>query len=200
MSINDTLEGAFREGTEGTALKQVEFLNMTFTIQSARLHTYQSKQTDQEEQDYIASIILDGTSEAQEAWLGGVGVKPQVAKLIADGLLPVRVKMIKVQMGGGQGYKLVAAEGPVVAPLLTPSANSDGTQTPAQRAQQVFKEQLGRKGDDALLEAAQQVGVELAISFSASHDLMLDASKLTTQQAIHFIKAMEDTPEEVPFE
>lgn len=110
------LDESWEEGMHGDAIKQVDLVNLVFTIHSVELREYNDKDG-KPGSAYMARIQLAGTVEQCDAWLGGVGVMPQIRSMVERKAFPIMVK----QVTENKAYRLLAVDGTsAVAPA--PSA------------------------------------------------------------------------------
>ena len=108
---NDWLQDAGDEASSGTARKQIDLVNLTFTLKGAVLHPYTDKKTGQPAASYIGTIRLDGAEEDEEFWLGGVRVMGQVESILAKGMLPIRLRHGSIALTNGTAYNLELVSG-----------------------------------------------------------------------------------------
>lgn len=104
MDINLELE-RIAEEAYGEILKQAEMINVTFTLQDAEVVTFEDEQTGEPRHSYKATIQIDDEPPVL-CWLGGRIVFRQVEWLLANGKLPLIVKLIRDAALKGQPYKL----------------------------------------------------------------------------------------------
>ena len=109
-------DDAWEESMKGTAVKEAELVNLSFTIHS--VNWQEGVNEGKPWASYIGSITFDGEKEPVEAWLGGKGVIAQIAWLVDNQKFPVRVKHTLEN----KAYKLVLLDGagPAVAPPSVP--------------------------------------------------------------------------------
>ena len=111
--MNDWLQEAGEGAMSGTAIKQAELTNLTFTIKTVSYHEF----TDQKGNpgaSYVGIIRIDGQDEDVEAWLGGVRVMAQIKAIIDRKAFPIRVKQTTIE----KAYNLEAVsdgQAPVAA-------------------------------------------------------------------------------------
>lgn len=92
----------------GEAMKQIDLVNMSFTIHGAELRNFKDKDG-KPGSAYMGTISLDGQEEYINAWLGGVRVMSQMAAIVKHGF-PIHVKQVMVE----KAYDLeMLAESPV---------------------------------------------------------------------------------------
>ena len=110
------LDQAWEEGMHGEAMAQADLVNLVFTIHSVELREWEKD--GKPGSAYMARIQIAGSLEQCDAWLGGVGVTPQVRAMIARDAFPMMVK----QVTENKAYRLLTVAG--AAPVAIPPAPS----------------------------------------------------------------------------
>src|SRR3990167_6955689 len=106
------LDEAWEEGMHGEAMKQADLVNLVFTIHSVELREWESDKDGKAGSAYMARIQVAGSLEQCDAWLGGVGVMPQVRTMVERKAFPVMVK----QVTENKAYRLLLVDGAVPVP------------------------------------------------------------------------------------
>lgn len=151
--MDDWLKKSWEEGRQGAdTVKTAALVNRTFTIHKVEPVEFRDQQGEQT-WDYVGTITLDGEQETVRAWLGGVGVKEQLADMERNRRLPQRVTMSK----NGQAYELTWPDPVTPAGVARAAASKDGTsasESPAghsgQRGFGQYLREQGMTGDAAL--------------------------------------------------
>ena len=112
-------DDAWEDSMKGTAVKEAELVNLSFTIHS--VNWQEGVNEGKPWASYIGSITFDGEKEPVEAWLGGKGVIAQIAWLVDNKKLPVRVKHTLEN----KAYKLVLLDA-LTAPFPAPPSGQWG--------------------------------------------------------------------------
>ena len=113
-------DDAWEDSMKGTAVKEAELVNLSFTIHSVEWR--EGVKDGKPWSSYIGSITFDGEKESVEAWLGGKGVMAQLRWLVDNGKFPVHVK----ETLENKAYKLVLLDGAVAAPVAAPAPGQWG--------------------------------------------------------------------------
>ena len=103
-------DDAWEDSMKGTAVKEAELVNLSFTIHSVEWR--EGVKDGKPWASYIGSITFDGEKEPVEAWLGGKGVMAQLRWLVDNGKFPVHVK----ETLENKAYKLVLLDDQGIAP------------------------------------------------------------------------------------
>src|SRR3990167_1065414 len=122
----ETLEEALARVAEQAwsgAKKQVELTNRTFRLDSVELTQFENQKGEPDEA-YIGKVAVDG-AEAEDYWLSGIEVMPQIAYLVEHESLPVFLTMIRQADKKGQPYRLLPVDD------ASPPATSPPAPTPS---------------------------------------------------------------------
>ena len=106
------LDEAWEEGMHGEAMPQADLVNLVFTIHSVELREW--VKDGKPGSAYMGRIQVAGSLEHCDAWLGGVGVMPQVRTMMEREAFPIMVK----QITENKAYRLVTV-GAVAAPVAS---------------------------------------------------------------------------------
>jgi len=113
-------DDAWEDSMKGTAVKEAELVNLSFTIHSVEWR--EGVKDGKPWASYISSITFDGETEPVEAWMGGKGVMAQLRWLVENGKFPAHVK----ETLENKAYKLVLLDEAAAAPTTAPSSAPSG--------------------------------------------------------------------------
>lgn len=106
------------------ARDQVELTNRVFTLLGVQFTEWKTSKFGPGS-GYIGTLILDGSEEEEQFWLGGIIVKAQIAAMVRDSRFPA----ILTQVQDGKAYRLA-----VPSVEVKPARRRPRAKTPPQTA------------------------------------------------------------------
>jgi len=181
--MTDWLQETGDAAAGGTAIKQAELTNLTFTIKSVQYHEF----TDQKGNpgaSYIGTIRIDGQEEDVEAWLGGIRVMAQMKEILRRNALPFRVKQVTIE----KAYNLeMAGNVPV-------NGNGKAALAAYMKANQL-------KASEVLATIGAPVGEDVKQSWSDYLEKVTSLNGITEDAACaEILDLLQKQPEDIPFE
>lgn len=168
MNIAEELDKIALETIEG-ANKQAELVNMTFTLVGAELVNYEYQ--GEKRESYIGTVSMDGKEDRY--WLSGSILRRQIDWLMANGKLPVRVKLIRDADRNGSPYVLKAME-----PVRELSANG------AVSDKELIRQAIDRVGVDEVAIALGEDESLIQVDDDGVFTLQLKGVSLVKAKAI----------------